>query len=110
MRKWALLSGAILTEVTGTLSLRAFQDHRLWLILVVAGYVASFFLLTRVLRAGVPVGVAYGIWGASGTAIIAVLASVIFDDPFTVPIMVGIGLIIAGVLLVELGSRPAAEP
>jgi small multidrug resistance pump len=110
MRKWALLSGAILTEVTGTLSLRAFQDQRLWLILVVAGYVASFFLLTRVLRAGVPVGVAYGIWGASGTAIIAVLASVIFDDPFTVPIMVGIGLIIAGVLLVELGSRPAAEP
>lgn len=109
MRKWALLSGAILTEVTGTLSLRAFQDQRLWLILVVAGYVASFFLLTRVLRAGVPVGVAYGIWGASGTAIIAVLASVIFDDPFTAPIMVGIGLIIAGVLLVELGSRPAVE-
>jgi small multidrug resistance pump len=109
MRKWALLSGAILTEVTGTLSLRAFQDQRLWLILVVAGYVASFFLLTRVLRAGVPVGVAYGIWGASGTAITAVLASVIFDDPFTVPIVVGIGLIIAGVLLVEFGSRPAVE-
>jgi small multidrug resistance pump len=109
MRKWALLSGAILTEVTGTLSLRAFQDQRLWLILVVAGYVASFFLLTRVLRAGVPVGVAYGIWGASGTAITAVSASVIFGDPFTVPIMVGIGLIIAGVLLVEFGSRPAVE-
>jgi small multidrug resistance pump len=109
MRKWALLSGAILTEVTGTLSLRAFQDQRLWLILVVAGYVASFFLLTRVLRAGVPVGVAYGIWGASGTAITALLASMIFADPFTVPIMVGIGLIIAGVLLVEFGSRPAVQ-
>jgi small multidrug resistance pump len=109
MRKWVLLSGAILTEVTGTLSLRAFQDQRLWLILVVAGYVASFFLLTRVLRAGVPVGVAYGIWGASGTAITAVMASLIFDDPFTWPIMVGIGLIIAGVLLVEFGSRPAVE-
>jgi small multidrug resistance pump len=109
MRKWVLLSGAILTEVTGTLSLRAFQDQRLWLILVVAGYVASFFLLTRVLRAGVPVGVAYGIWGASGTAITAVSASVIFGDPFTAPIMVGIGLIIAGVLLVEFGSRPAVE-
>jgi small multidrug resistance pump len=65
--------------------------------------------LTRVLRAGVPVGVAYGIWGASGTAITAVSASVIFGDPFTVPIMVGIGLIIAGVLLVEFGSRPAVE-
>lgn len=109
MRRWALLGGAILTEVTGTLALRAFQDQRLWLIVVVAGYVAAFFLLTRVLRAGVPVGVAYGIWGAAGTAITAVLASVIFDDPFTVPIVIGIGLIIAGVLMVELGSRPAAE-
>ncbi len=101
--------GAILTEVTGTLALRAFQDQRFWLVLVVAGYVASFFLLTRVLRAGVPIGVAYGIWGASGTAITAVMASVIFDDPFTLPIVIGIGLIIAGVLMVELGSRPVGE-
>jgi small multidrug resistance pump len=109
MRRWALLMGAILTEVTGTLALRAFQDQRSWLIVVVAGYAASFFLLTRVLRAGVPVGVAYGIWGASGTAITAVMASVIFNDPFTWPIVIGIGLIIAGVLMVELGSRPVAE-
>ena len=106
MRRWALLAGAILTEVIGTLSLRAFQDQRLWILLVVAGYTASFFLLTRVLRAGVPVGVAYGIWGASGTAVTAVLASIIFDDPFTLPVVAGIGLIIAGVLLVEFGSHP----
>ena len=109
MRRWALLAGAIATEVTGTLALRAFQDQRLWLIVVVAGYLASFVLLTRVLRAGVPVGVAYGIWAASGTALTAVLASVIFGEPFTTPILVGIGLIIAGVLMVELGSHPAAE-
>ena len=109
MRRWALLAGAILTEVIGTLSLRAFQDQRLWLVLVIAGYTASFFLLTRVLRAGVPVGVAYGIWGASGTAITAVVASIIFSDPFTWAIVAGIGLIIAGVLMVEFGSRPAAE-
>lgn len=98
--------GAILTEVTGTLALRAFQDQRWWLILVVAGYTASFYLLTKVLRAGVPVGVAYGIWGASGTALTAVLATLIFADPFTPAIVLGIGLIIAGVLMVELGSRP----
>jgi small multidrug resistance pump len=110
MRRWALLAGAILTEVIGTLSLRAFQDQRLWIIPVVAGYSASFFLLTRVLRAGVPVGVAYGIWGASGTAATAVVASIVFGDPFTVPIVFGIGLIIAGVLLVEFGSHPEPEP
>lgn len=110
MRRWALLAGAILTEVVGTLSLRAFQDQKLWIILVIAGYTASFFLLTRVLRAGVPVGVAYGIWGASGTAATAVLASIMFGDPFTLPIVAGIGLIIAGVLLVEFGSHPEPKP
>lgn len=110
MRRWALLAGAILTEVVGTLSLRAFQDQRMWIILVVAGYTASFLLLTRVLRAGVPVGVAYGIWGASGTAATAVLAAIVFGDPFTMPVVIGIGLIIAGVLLVEFGSHPAAGP
>jgi small multidrug resistance pump len=105
VRKWALLLGAIVTEVTGTLSLRASQDHTAWLIVVVVGYVASFAFLTAVLRIGMPVGVAYGIWGALGTAATAVLAAVIFGDPFTVPIIAGIALIIAGVLLVELGSR-----
>lgn len=110
MRRWALLTGAILTEVAGTLSLRAFQDDRWWLTTVVAGYTASFFLLTRVLRIGMPVGVAYGIWGAAGTAITAVAASVIFGDPFTAPIVAGIGLIIAGVLMVEFGSHPAVKP
>lgn len=98
--------GAIATEVTGTLSLRAFQDHRGWLVLVIAGYVASFALLTGVLRAGMPVGVAYGIWGALGTATTAALAPMLFGDPFTAPIVAGIGLIIAGVLMVEFGSHP----
>lgn len=105
VRKWALLLAAITVEVTGTLSLRASQDHSAWLVLVVSGYLASFYFLALVLRAGMPVGVAYGVWGAVGTAATAILAAVIFGDPFTVPIVAGIGLIIAGVLLVELGSR-----
>jgi small multidrug resistance pump len=87
--------------------LRASQDHSAWLIVVVAGYVGSFVLLTMVLRAGMAVGVAYGIWGALGTAATAVLVAAIFGDPFTWPIAAGIGLIIAGVLLVEFGSRQA---
>jgi small multidrug resistance pump len=108
VRIWALLFAAISAEVAATLSLRASQDHSAWLIVVVAGYVCSFLLLTMVLRAGMPVGVAYGIWGALGTAATAVLAAAIFGDPFTWPIAAGIGLIIAGVLLVEFGSRQTA--
>jgi small multidrug resistance pump len=108
VRTWALLFAAIAVEVAATLSLRASQDHSAWLLLVAAGYVGSFVLLTMVLRAGMPVGVAYGIWGASGTAATAVLAAAIFGDAFTWPIVAGIGLIIAGVLLVEFGSRQTA--
>jgi small multidrug resistance pump len=108
VRKWVLLISAIAVEVAATLSLRASQDHLGWLVVVVAGYVGSLILLTLVLRIGMPVGVAYGIWGACGTAATAVLAAVIYGDPFTWPIVVGIGLIIAGVLLVEFGSRRAA--
>lgn len=111
VRKWALLASAIVTEVAATLALRAFQDHAAWLAVVVPGYLASFVFLSKVLRDGMPVGVAYGIWGAVGTALTAVLATALFGDAFTVPIMVGIALIIAGVLLVELGSPSGgAEP
>jgi small multidrug resistance pump len=107
MRRWALLLGAILTEVCGTLSLRASQDHPGWLVAVVIGYLSSFALLTLVLRSGMPVGVAYGIWGALGTAVTAVAAAAVFGDPFTGAVILGIGLIIGGVLLVQLGSDTA---
>lgn len=108
MPTWMLLSGAIAAEVIGTLSLRASQDHPAWLIMVAVGYFFAFFMLTRVLRAGMPVGVAYGIWGAMGTALIAAFAAMIFGDPFTAPIVVGISLIIAGVLMVQLGSQASS--
>jgi small multidrug resistance pump len=104
-----LLAGAIGGEVLGTLSLRAFQDHPAFIAVVVPAYIASFVFLAKVLRVGMPVGVAYGIWGALGTALTAVLAPIIFDDPFTAPILIGLVLIIAGVLLVEFGSHQATE-
>ena len=52
-------------------------------------------------------GVAYGIWGALGVATTAVMSSLIFDETLTALMGVGIVLIIAGVLTVELGSQAA---
>ncbi|KXW77798.1 cation transporter [Mycolicibacterium phlei DSM 43071] len=109
MRSWALLAAAIVVEVSATLSLRAAQDHPGWWIVVVTGYAGAFVLMAMVIRAGMPVGVAYGVWGALGTAGTAVLGAGLFGDPFTWPIVAGIGLIIAGVLLVELGSRERVD-
>jgi small multidrug resistance pump len=107
MRKWLLLLAAILLEVAATLSLRAALDNPGWYALVFAGYVGSFVVLSFVLRTGMALGVAYGIWGASGVALTAVLATFLFDDPLTAAMGAGTGLIIAGVLCVELGSHGA---
>lgn len=104
--RWWLLVGAIVCEVVATLSLRAATDHPAWYALVVAGYVASFGFLSVVLRS-MPVGVAYGIWGACGITITAIAAAMIFGDALTALMGVGIVLVIAGVLVVELGAQAA---
>ncbi|QKT10148.1 DMT family transporter [Rhodococcus sp. W8901] len=106
--KWWLLSGAIVCEVAATLSLRAATEHPAWYVLVVTGYLASFAFLAVVLR-HMAVGVAYGIWGACGITLTAVLATVLFGDALTALMGVGIALVIAGVLTVELGSQAAEK-
>lgn len=107
MRKWLLLAAAILLEVTATLSLRGALDHPALYVLVAVGYIGSFVALAMVLRAGLALGVAYGIWGATGVALTAVLATVLFGDPLTTLMGVGIALVIGGVLCVELGAQAA---
>lgn len=109
MTRWLMLGGAIVSEVIGTLSLRAALDHPVWLALVVIGYLVAFSLLAAVLAAGVPVGVAYGIWAACGVALTAVLATLVFAEPFTTRIGLGIVLVVLGVLLVDVGSHRAAR-
>lgn len=107
MTKWYLLVAAIACEVTASLSLKAALDHPAFFGLVGVGYIASFVLIALVLKQGMALGVAYGIWGAMGVAATAVLSSLIFDESLTALMGVGIALIIAGVLTVELGSQKA---
>ena len=104
---WPPLLLAIALEVTATLSLRAAEGftHLLWLIPVVIGYVGSLLLLSVVLDRGMPVGVAYGIWAAIGVVLTAVLGLLLFGELLGVMQIVGIGAIVVGVLLVELGSH-----
>lgn len=109
VKKWLLLITAILTEVSATLSLRAALDHPAWYVVVVGGYLAAFTALSFVLREGMGLGVAYGIWGATGVVLTAVFATFLFGDPLTATMGVGIALVIGGVLCVELGSQAAAD-
>ena len=109
MRKWLLLGGAIIAEVIGTMALRAPVDHLAWVVAVVVGYVVAFTLLALALREHLAIGVAYGIWGASGVALTAILGAVLFDELLSAPAIAGIVLIIVGVVLGETGSHRDEE-
>jgi small multidrug resistance pump len=107
---WLILAAAILMEVTATLALRAAIAGPAWALLAVAGYAGAFVTLSILLRRDAPIGIVYGIWAAAGVALTAVLASAIFDEALTVPIGIGIAIVIVGVVLVETGHhKPAVD-
>ena len=102
---YLFLLGAIIAEVSATLSLRmAATGVRAYYAAVAGGYLLAFAFLTLALIEGLGLGVAYGIWAASGVALTAVASKALFKEPLTALMMGGIALIIAGVLLVELGA------
>lgn len=102
---WVWLAAAIAAEVAATLSLRASDGlrRRSWLVPMAAGYGVAFVALALALDAGMPVGVAYGIWTAVGIALVALLARAIWNDPLTKRMVGGMALIAMGVILIELG-------
>jgi small multidrug resistance pump len=103
---WLALAGAIIVEVFATISLRASDGFRkkVWIVPVVAGYLVSFWLLWVALSLGIPVGIAYGVWSACGVALVAVIARLLFSEPLTWVMVLGIGLIVAGVLTIEMAG------
>jgi small multidrug resistance pump len=107
--KWLFLGLAIGSGVTGSISLKAALDHPAWYLLVAACYVSAFSSLVMVLRHGMPLGVAYGIWGAVGVALTAAFAVVFFGERLTPAVLAGMALVIGGVLCVEVGAHRAAQ-
>lgn len=107
MKKWIFLTLAILLEATATLSLKAALEAPALYAVVVAGYAAAFLCLFQALRDGMSLGVGYGIWAACGVALTAVLSAVIFHEPLTLPMGIGVAAVMGGVLLVEIGSQQA---
>jgi small multidrug resistance pump len=107
VKQWLCLGGAVITEVSATLALKAALETPGWYALVIAGYVTAFFLLAVCLRAGMTISVAYGAWGAGGVTATALLSASIFKEPLTWLMGIGIVLILAGVVTVELGAQKA---
>jgi len=105
MNPYLALGVAIVSEVIATSSLRASHGFtRLGpSLLVVAGYVIAFYLMTIALR-HFPLGTTYAIWPGIGTAATAVVSWAIFKDHLTPLTVVGIALVIAGVAVMHLSG------
>ena len=102
---YVLLAGAILAEVIGTTALK-FSDGftKLWpSVATVVTYAISFVLLAQCLRS-MAVGTAYAIWSAAGTALIAAIGMVFLNEAATWQRILGIGLIIVGVVILNLNE------
>src|SRR5690606_28524255 len=94
-------------EVAGTLMLRASRGLRdkKWALPLLVAYIVSFAMLAQALAHGMAIGVAYGIWTAFGVALTAILAHILYKDPFTALMGLGIAFIAGGVLMIELGAH-----
>ncbi|MFC6014383.1 DMT family transporter [Nocardia lasii] len=100
------LALAIATEVTATVSLKLSEGFTKLVpsIVVVLGYSAAFYCLSQALKRGMSIGVAYGIWSAVGVAAIATIGVLFLGERLTLIQVGGIGLVILGVLALELGG------
>lgn len=103
---YATLFTAIVLEVIGTSFLQRSQQFTQVLPTILMGvcYAASFYFLSLALRS-MPLGVAYAIWSGLGMVLVSVIGLAIFGQKLDLPAVLGLGLIVAGVVVVNLFSK-----
>jgi small multidrug resistance pump len=108
--QWIFLAVAIVSEVIGTSALKASEGFsRLWpSAIVVVGYASAFYFLSLTLKT-IPVGVAYAIWSGAGVALIALIAWVLYGQALDLPAIIGLLLIVAGVVVLNLFSNTVSH-
>lgn len=107
---YAYLGTAIVAEVIATSALKASDSFtRLWPSLItVLGYALAFYCLSHTLKT-IPTGVAYAIWSGVGIVLISIVGWLWLGQRLDAPALLGLGLIIAGVLVINLFSRTVAH-
>lgn len=100
------LAIAIIAEVIATSALKASGEFTKLVpsIIVITGYGIAFYFLALVLKT-IPVGVAYAIWSGMGIVLIAIVASIFFKQIPDMPALIGMALIIAGVVVINVFSK-----
>jgi small multidrug resistance pump len=104
--KYLFLLIAILSEVAATSALRASgQFTKLWpSVIVVIGYASAFYFMSLTLKS-IPVGIAYAIWSGVGIVLISITGYFLYKQKLDMPALLGMGLIIAGVLVINIFSK-----
>lgn len=110
MNKWFYLTFAIFSEVIATSALKSTEGFtKLWpSVIVLVGYSIAFYFLSLTLDT-IPIGVVYAIWSGVGVAAITVVSIFIFDQKIDNAGLLGIGLIVAGVVILRLFSESSVE-
>lgn len=105
MTTYLYLLTAVVFETIGTSALQASEQFRRPrpLMVTFACYASTLYFLSLALR-GMPVGVAYAIWPGLGIVLIAIIGLVWFGQRLDTPAIVGLGLIITGVGVINLFS------
>lgn len=106
MNKWIFLGLAIISEVVATTSLKSTEGFTKLVpsIIVVIGYTAAFYFVSLTLDT-LPVGVVYAIWSGVGIALVAIISVIVLDQKLDAGAIVGMGLIIAGVVVMRVFSK-----
>lgn len=110
MTAWLLLGLAIVAEVVGTSALKASEGFtRLGpSVVVMLGYAVAFYCLSLVLKT-LPVGITYAIWSGLGIVLITLVAYVLYGQKIDLPGLLGMGLILSGVVVLNVFSKAAAH-
>ena len=100
------LTIAIIMEVVATSALKASEGFTRLTpsVIVVVGYAVSFYFLAIVLKT-VPMGVVYAIWSGIGIVFIGLVGLFLFRQSLDLPAIIGMGMIIAGVVIINLFSN-----
>ena len=106
MKEWLFLIGAIVFETFATSMLKYSEQFTKLLptTAMIVGYGLSFYLLSHALRT-IPIGVAYAIWSALGIVLITLVGVIAFKQVPDLPAYIGIALIMAGVIIINLFSK-----
>ncbi|SIT38017.1 multidrug resistance protein; DLP12 prophage [Paraburkholderia ribeironis] len=107
---FALLGIAIVAEVIATSAMRASEGFSRLLpsVIVVLGYGIAFYCLSLTLKS-IPVGIVYAVWSGAGIVLITLVAVVLYRQIPDVPAIIGLGLIIAGVTVLNMFSKMQAH-